>query len=177
MAKKDKNKNKDAAPEEEGGKKKSKKKLIIILLLLLMILGGAGAAGWFFFLRGGDEELEEGAAQEEVKKDEDAEPVPAIGPTIAIETFIVNIVDRDDNRYLKASLTIEFDTPEAQLEATERMPQLRDTILLLVGSKTFDELRDLQGKLQLRAELMGRINELMTGGKATNVFFTDFVIQ
>jgi flagellar FliL protein len=57
------------------------------------------------------------------------------------------------------------------------MPQLQDAILLLVGNKTFDELRDLQGKLQLRAELMEKLNKIMQKGQVRKIYFTDFVVQ
>jgi flagellar FliL protein len=57
------------------------------------------------------------------------------------------------------------------------MPQIRDAILLLVGNKSFSELNDLQGKLQLRAELINRINGVLVSGKVKRIFFTEFVVQ
>jgi len=46
-----------------------------------------------------------------------------------------------------------------------------------MGSKTFDEIRDLQGKLQLRSEIIARVNEFLHDGKVNNIYFTDFVVQ
>jgi len=100
-----------------------------------------------------------------------------IGPMINIEEFIVNILDGEDTRYLKVAITLEFDKEDATKEVSVRMPQIRDAILLLIGNKTFDELRDLQGKMQLRAELVGRINTIVQRSKVENIYFTDFVIQ
>jgi flagellar FliL protein len=57
------------------------------------------------------------------------------------------------------------------------MPQIRDAILLLIGNKTFAELSDLQGKLQLRAEIIARLNKLLTTGKVKGIYFTEFVVQ
>ncbi len=63
------------------------------------------------------------------------------------------------------------------MELNERMPQIKDAVLLLVGNKTFDELRDMQGKIQLRAELINRLNGILVKGKVKRIYFTDFVVQ
>lgn len=162
---------KDAA--ETGG---GKKKLIIIIgavLVLLFILGGVGG---YFFLK------KKEAATE--KKDPGLEvPVPelnqnaAIGPMVDITEFIVNIISEDANHYVKASLTIELSNEIVKEEVTKRMPQIRDSILLLVGNKTYEELQDLQGKKQLKAELTSKINGVLQSGKVKAIYFTDFVVQ
>ncbi len=100
-----------------------------------------------------------------------------VGPMVKIDDFVVNLLDRDATRYLKASVTFEVDTEEAAEEIKERMPQIRDAILLLVGNKNFNELRDLQGKMQLRAELIGQLNTILRKGQIKFIYFTNFVIQ
>ena len=62
-------------------------------------------------------------------------------------------------------------------EVNKRMPQIRDAILLLIGNKTFDELQDIQGKNQVKAELKSKINSFLKTGKVTNIYLTDFVVQ
>jgi flagellar FliL protein len=57
------------------------------------------------------------------------------------------------------------------------MPQMRDAIILLISNKTFEELQDLQGKKQLKAELQSRINSILQTGKVTSIYFTNFVVQ
>ena len=57
------------------------------------------------------------------------------------------------------------------------MPQVRDAVLLLIGNKTYEELQDLQGKKQLKAELMNKINSFLQTGKVSSVYFTNFVVQ
>jgi flagellar protein FliL len=96
---------------------------------------------------------------------------------VEIEPFIVNILDIEGTRYLKAAITLEVDGNEAIKEANERMPQIRDGILLLVSNKTFGEVSDLQGKLQLRAELINEVNSALRRGKVQKIYFTEFVVQ
>jgi len=156
-------------PEEGGG---SKKKLIIIIAAVLVLLIGGGA-GYFFFM-GGEEEEKISPEQEQAELEKQAKQV---GPMVNIDSFIVNIMDDHESRYLKATITIEVDGEEASMELTQRMPQVKDAILLLLGGKTFGEISDLQGKIQLRAELINKINSILLNGKVKRIYFTDFVVQ
>ncbi|SHJ81063.1 flagellar FliL protein [Malonomonas rubra DSM 5091] len=158
----------DAEQPAEGG---SKKKLIIIIAAVVVLLIGAGV-GAFLFMGGEEEEISPEQEQAELEKQ-----AKQVGPMVNIDTFIVNILDDEESRYLKAAITLELNTPEASMEVTERMAQIKDAILLLVGNKTFGELRDLQGKIQLRAELLNRINSILQNGKVKRIYFTDFVVQ
>ncbi|MBU0943424.1 MAG: flagellar basal body-associated FliL family protein [Proteobacteria bacterium] len=169
----EKKKNKEDAPEQTENKKK---KLIIIgsaaLVLLLVI-----AAVLYFFV------FKTQPVPEEEKDPGLKVPVPEIsqnsdiGPMVDIKEFIVNIISEDESHYVKAALTIELNKEEALEEVNKRMPQIRDAILLLVGNKTYEELHDLQGKKQLKAELVSKINSFLQNGKIKAIYFTDFVVQ
>ena len=74
-------------------------------------------------------------------------------------------------------MTIELSNQAAHDEINRRMPQIRDAILMLTSSKTFEELYDVHGKKQLKAELLFELNEMLTQGEAVAVYFTDFVVQ
>jgi flagellar FliL protein len=54
---------------------------------------------------------------------------------------------------------------------------LRDSILDLLTPKTYKELMDLAGKQRLREDIAGRVNNALSKGKVTRVYFTEFVIQ
>jgi len=173
MAKNDKKKQDQEDGAEEGGG--GKKKLIIIIaaaVVLLLIIGGAA----YFFL------LKPEPVEEAVDPGLDV-PVPeitqstTIGPMIEIAEFIVNIISEEDRHYVKASFTIELNKEEAVEETNQRMAQIRDAILLLIGNKTYEELQDLQGKKQLKAELVSKINSFLQTGKVKAIYFTDFVVQ
>ncbi|MEN8189996.1 MAG: flagellar basal body-associated FliL family protein [Thermodesulfobacteriota bacterium] len=170
----DKEKKDGNDPAEEGGG--SKKKIIFIAIggvLLLLIIGSVAA---FFLLK--PEPVPEN------EKDPGLEvPVPEIsqqaeiGPMVEIKEFIVNIIAEEGSHYVKASLTLELDKEETLEETNKRMAQIRDAILLLVGNKTYEELLDLQGKKQLKAELLSKINAIIQSGQVKSIYFTDFVVQ
>jgi len=159
--------------EEEAPPKKSRLKLIIILGAGLIVLGGGGFFGYKFFLakpkpavtEQGQEQAKDG------KKPGEAEVVYPLDP------FIVNLADPLGNRYLKVKLVLDLGSAEVQAEVEKKIPQLRDTILLLLSSKLLAEVNTMEGKLKLRSELLYRVNQLLTRGRVTTVYFTEFVIQ
>lgn len=165
------------ATQKDGPEGGGSKKLIFVIIAALVLLLALGGGGAYYFMKMKQEE-------EEAKKDPGQEvPVPAlnpaatIGPMVDISEFIVNIISDEANHYVKASLTIELTNETVKDELNQRMPQIRDAILLLVGNKSYEELLDLQGKKQLKAELTSKINSILQTGKVKAIYFTDFVVQ
>jgi flagellar protein FliL len=157
----------------DEGKKSGMLKMIIIAVVVILLLAGVGIGAYFLGSNGGKE-----AALNEAKgQTSGAETDLEIGPMVAMDDFIVNIIDAEETRYLKISMTLELSTPETSIEIEERKAQVRDTILLYLSSKTFDEIRDMQGKLQMRADLVGSINSFLAKGKVKTIYFTDFMVQ
>lgn len=162
---------------EAAGEQKSGMMMVIIMAVVAVVLMIGGTIGGYFI----------GMSQNRAEVPPVAAQAPAgaagapaamtIGPLLAFDDIIVNLLDENETRYLKAAITLELDSGPVADEINERKPQVRDAILLLMSSKTLAELRDLQGKLQLRADLLERINGFLQKGKVTNIYFTDFVVQ
>ncbi len=165
-------KKKEAVVEKSGGKKKL---FIIIGAVLVVLLIGGGFGTWWFLLRDKPDADKKDPSQQVVV------PVvgqpAAIGPMVNIEEFIVNIISGDAAHYVKASLTVELTNEQVKTEVEQRMPQMRDAILLLISNKTYEELQDLQGKKQLKAELLSTVNSFLQTGKVVSIYFTNFVVQ
>lgn len=159
--------------EPKNGKKK---KLIIIIAAATLLLLVAGAVIFLFLSK-------DNVSSEKQVNPVTNIPVPTlhdpttIGPMLNIDEFIVNIISADTPHYVKASLTLELSNKEVEAEAQLRMPQIRDAILLLIGNKTYEEIQDLQGKKQLKAELQNKLNAFLTTGSIKAIYFTNFVVQ
>jgi len=163
---------------EAAGEQKSGKGTIIIMAVVAVMLMVGGTIGGYFF--GMSRAPEPAAATPPPASSVAAAGAPAaagIGPLLSFDDIIVNLLDENETRYLKAAITLELENAAGVDEINERKPQVRDAILLLMSSKTFSELRDLQGKMQLRADLLERINGILQRGKVKNIYFTDFVVQ
>ena len=161
---------------------KSKKKLFIIIgAAALVVLIAAGVAGYFLLKKDGPAGEHEAGQEATAEHGEAGKPGEApkvvIGPMVNIEEFIVNIIGEENSHYVKASMSFEMTTAAAVEEANSRMPQIRDAVLLLIGNKTFEELQDLQGKKQLKAEITSKVNAFLQTGQIKAIYFTDFVVQ
>jgi flagellar FliL protein len=138
-------------------------KLIIIISIALLIVAAGAATGYYFFSK--------------TQSKKPPEEKPAVITIWPMEAFVVNISDVGGERYLKLVIQLELSEPGAVAELEQIKPRLRDSILDLLTPKTYKELMDLPGKQRLREDIAGRINNALTKGKVTRVYFTEFVVQ
>jgi flagellar FliL protein len=101
----------------------------------------------------------------------------AVSNMYPLEPFIVNIYDGQELRYLKVKIEMEMAGAGVKTEVDARLAPIRDSILVLLSSKTLQDIQDVQGKNQLKEEIMGAINKNLPPGKIAKVYFTDFVVQ
>ena len=94
-----------------------------------------------------------------------------------MDPFVVNLGDAERMRYLKVKLEIESSEGKSNEEYEKRLPQLRDTVLSLLASKTSKEIMDSDGKKTLRNEIVSRLNLLLTTFQIETVYFAEFVMQ
>lgn len=133
--------------------KSGKKKLIMIVaIVLVLVVGGAGAA---LFMKkkaaaaeGGDEE---GApAAEATAHKVDAKHPPTFLP---LDPFVVNLADRDADRYAQVGITLEVEGPEFAEQMKAYMPAVRNAILMILSRKTAADLLAPEGKEALAEEI------------------------
>lgn len=156
----------------EGAQGGMNKKLIMMGLLALLVIGGGGTA---YYMMAGDSGATKGKSSE-VHAGEEPE-MESIGPVIDMDPFVLNLSDRDQNRYLKVSIKLQLDRPEIETDFEDKLPAIRDALLVLLTSKEARGLRTVEGKMLVREEIGGRINSIMKRGKVRQIFFTDFIIQ
>lgn len=101
----------------------------------------------------------------------------SIGPTYAFDQLIVNLSSQSGRRYLKTTINAELSSEQLVLELDTKKPAIRDTLISVLSSKTYEEIATSKGKENLKNELVERINESLVDGKIVNLFFTDFTVQ
>jgi len=159
--------------QEEPKKKRSPKLFIIIGVVVVLLLGAAGGAYFLFMGKSGHGEGNTAAAEE--SKGEKGEGGEMTNKNL--DPFIVNLTDAQGTRYLKAVMQLELSSAKLGAELDEKMPMIRDDIISLLSSKSFEDISTEPGKRELKKAIMERINRSLTGGKVTRVFFTEFVVQ
>ncbi|MFO7877362.1 MAG: flagellar basal body-associated FliL family protein [Desulfovermiculus sp.] len=169
--------NQDPTPETKT--QKDWKFILIISLLVFLLLMAVGAGAYYIGSTSSAETKDQTDEPEEEKKSSGFSfgSDNYLGPLVELEDFVVNITDDKQTRYLKVAITMEAANKKTKNEVDNRLPQLRDAIIFQISGKTHHELRDLQGKKQLQAELIKSLNEVLNEGRIERLFFTEFVVQ
>jgi flagellar FliL protein len=94
-----------------------------------------------------------------------------------MKTYIVNLIDPRGKRYLKTKIELELNNETLKEEIDKRLPQLRDSVLTTLSSKSYEDISTLEGKYQLRAEIVALLNQYLKSGQITNLYFTEFIVQ
>jgi flagellar FliL protein len=101
----------------------------------------------------------------------------APGTIFPLQTFIVNLADAGGKRYLRVTMELELTRGTSADDLKNRLPQMRDNILMVLPSKRFEEIRTLEGKTSLRNEIIVSLNGLFGQESISNIYFTEFVVQ
>lgn len=146
--------------------KKKKGKLFLVLGVLLALGGGAA---WYFM-----------PSDTKTAEHKDEKPKPPV--FVTLETFTVNLqAEGGGEHYLQVGIDLKV-TDSAVVDLVKlHMPEIRNGVLLLLSSKSAEQISSLEGKQKLSAEIQEQVNKPL-GAKAagqgvTGVFFTSFVIQ
>lgn len=150
-------------------------KLIFLVVAVLMVLTIGLTAG-FFMMWNKLSDLNVQANMAATSADGKVEAA-ALGPLYSLDTFIVNLADAGRSRYLRVTMDLELAESTAAGELAERLPQVRDSILMILPSKQFEDVASMEGKIALRDEIMTKLNTLFAKNVVTNIFFTEFVVQ
>jgi len=100
-----------------------------------------------------------------------------MGPIYSLGTFVVNLNDPVRRSYLKIKADLELSNDKASQLVEERLPQLRDTIILILSSKNFEDILSIEGKMRLRQELLRELNRRLGKDTIKTMYFTEFVVQ
>jgi flagellar protein FliL len=201
-----------AAPEaaaKDGEKapaaaKGGKKKLLIIIAAAVLVLGGAGGGAFFFMNKGhADEEVTADAdegdeaeaaehdakdskkAKSKSKKDKKSKKAEVKAPALYVKyerPFVVNFEAKGVMRFLQISMEVMTrDAPTSEVIKLHE-PKIRNNMLMLLGSQTYDTLSSMEGKEGLRKQALETIAKVVEdeggeGKKVEDIYFTSFVMQ
>ncbi|MFV2055075.1 MAG: flagellar basal body-associated FliL family protein [Thiohalomonadales bacterium] len=165
----------DDAESESSASGSSKKLIIIISVVLLLIAGTVGGLFAAGVIGGGGHEDEEA--------DEDDTEEPA-GPAVYIPiepAFVVNFTDTAKARFLQITMEAMTRNPDVPGQIENHLPAIRNNLVLLFSSQTYESISTLEGKEALREEALAVVQEILeeeTGDPGIEaVYFTSIVMQ
>jgi flagellar FliL protein len=177
MAEKEK---KEAEEIEEAGEEKPKKGKLFSLIIIVVIVLVLSAGGYLAYTMYIGPKFIHQEKKDAVAKDTKTEGAEKVGVFLPLDPFIVNLlIDGEGARYLKMKIDLEFEGEDEKVkaEAGKHISQLRDTIIMLLTSKRYEEVMTLEGKIKLRDEIIMRVNHYLGKNKVKGVYFSEFVIQ
>ncbi len=153
--------------EKKVKEKKSKGKIIIyaiIILLLLVIIGGGGYFGYKIL----NQNKQNVAVQANIKS------VPEF--TFAQDEFLINLSDTDSSRYVKVKVYLGYDKKKLGEELTAKKAAIRDTCITVLRAKKAADF-SAGGTETIKAEILAKVNPLLTKGQVEEVYFYDILVQ
>lgn len=80
-------------------------------------------------------------------------------------------------RAIRLEINLEMLDGEGFEEVIALGAKGRDILVQTLNGKTFSELETVQGKLQLKNEMIAQLNHLLKNGVVQNIYFSEFVVQ
>lgn len=161
----------------------SSKKMIIIFAIVGIVLIGA-SVGVTIMLVGGKSGDAEGGEHATEKAAEHA-PAPAAHHEphyFSLKPLVVNFAEKGPARFLQVEMDAMVYDPVVVTETEKHMPVIRNNLLVLLGSQTFEQISTREGKEKLQADIVAEINKVLQQQASIHsgvekVFFTNFVMQ
>ena len=189
----DEGKEQQGAESEEVESSGGGKVLVILTALNLVVtLGIVGVLFYSFQKESATPEIsdiQEGesghsSGAEEHADNEKGEPKGTqtghkFGKMIQLEQFTVNLatIGSSAPKYARVKISLEVPADDAEIEVTQKMPQVRNTIIDLFNSKRPSDLANAEGRNFLKDEIKNSINSFLVTGKVTGVFLTNFALS
>lgn len=179
----EKEESKNDAPKEGM----SVKKLIIILFSVFILILGVivGLLVYLLAPKSNDASTNESnvAVEEivaQVEKEEVVESVQSFFYTIR-PPFTVNFIASRNAKFLRVSVDLVVSNEDAIDHIEDNLPFIKNDLVALFSSKSFDELKTSEGKEQLRAEALDKVQTILKreSGKTwvKSILFTSFVMD
>lgn len=152
-------------------KKKSKVGLFLSMALLVGAAGGMGA--WFMSRHG---------ATAEAAHAEASAATPRY--VMHLESFTVNLADTEENHFVRATIDLGIDRPpEAGEKEREKnittlpIARIRDSIVSVLTTYRANTLLTVEGKAQLKKELLQVLTRNVPELGVREIYFTEFLVQ
>ncbi len=177
---------------EPSGKITLVKKLLGSKKRLLLILGIGGvflgilAGGWFFFSRGAPEQdsLANGTSVTEENRDPGESGQPGQIEEIVFEDIVVlepferiSLKRNSAMGLISLDISLELMDHRYRKQIVSMQDRIRKIIIGQVREMRWLELRAPEGKIQLKYEILKRINSIFPKVMVRNIYFTNLIMQ
>ena len=153
-----------AHPPAEPPKPKRKKKLIFIILGVAVLVGGG--VGYSMWSKSKEEAARKQAELEatpeyQLKKQMEFRKENKPPRFIKMDEFTVNLPGRGGEHYLQTQIVLRTGDADTEGKIKSFLPVIRDKIILVLSSRTMQELATVEGKNAMAKEIALVINSII----------------
>jgi flagellar FliL protein len=166
------------ATEAEGegeGETPRKRRLLPLVGGLLMLMAGLAVGLWVVGPAAAERLAE--PPQSEAEQAGEHESESATVATYTVDNLVLNPAETQGTRFLMASLVVAVDGEETAAALLARDAEIRDHLILLLGSRTVEELTDVGHRDALKEEIRAALAELAPSHEIVAVYLPTFVVQ
>jgi len=168
----------------------SSKKAILITTASTVLFISLGAAGVFFFAKSPEEvpekvpEKVKDTQEKPVKEEEVKKAAPPLIAEVVFEDMIVlksfdriPLKEGSGMKVISMNLSLELSDTRYKKEVHAMEDKIRQIITEQVEGMTGLELRNPEGKIMLKYELLKQMNSIFSEVMIRNIYFTNFLMQ
>lgn len=145
------------------------RKMLVLFIIIPLIFVSVGAVSFVVWNK-----TSFFSSQTEKVPENNSEVIRSV---YSLDTFIVNLADKGGRRFLRVTMDLELKDESLAGEIDKRLSQIRDSILMIIPTKRFEDINSVEGKIALSDEIMTKLNSFLKDGSITNIYFVEFVIQ
>ncbi|RJX20251.1 MAG: hypothetical protein C4570_04210 [Ammonifex sp.] len=143
--------------------KGGRKKMFLVLVIVLVLAAGAAAAKFLLFTP---------------KKGSEAAVKRPKMETMALDSIVVNLADKDAAHYLRVTIVLAYVGDEKfAKELEEHKFLLTDGIIQLLRKKTNAEVTAPDAAETLKRELIHEINSHLKGKAISDIYLSEYLVQ
>jgi flagellar FliL protein len=157
---------------------KSKKSIIIIAVSFVLLID-LGAGAWFFFFKAVPEEEQAiTVVEKKIEKAETQEREIIFNDIVELEPFErIPLKSSSTMGLVSMNLSLELTDPRYKKQIFTMEGRIREIITSQLEEMMWLELRNPEGKITLKYNLLKRINAIFPKLTVRNIYFTYFIMQ
>ena len=167
------------SPEDVAVKPKNKGKLVIIIVIVAVLGAAGGGAGWFLKVKNPAANPKATAVQKAV---DDGKPPLYTQLDKDLTTGLTKTDTDPEDHYLQLEIKMKIANERVGEKISQRIPEIRSALILLMTSKSAEDLETIEDKQNLAKEMADQINKIIrstdpNADGVTGVYFTTFILQ
>ena len=132
--------------------------ILLIMIIFIMAAGTSYLLLQFYITESGAEEEKEQA-----------------GPFHSLGDFVVNL-QASSRQFLRVKIVVEAENNQVITELEDKTPQTEDKINTILRGMNLKDIEE-PGIPSLKKELKNKLNQILSSGEITSIWFTEILVQ